>query len=41
MYSLLFFLENILVKDLQTMKLPQELHAFHDSYFSFAEGDFT
>jgi hypothetical protein len=41
MYSLLFFLPNILVKDSHTWKLPQVLHVFHDSYFSFVEGDFT
>jgi hypothetical protein len=40
MYSLLFFLINILEKDLQTWKLTQVLHAFHDSHFSFVEGDF-
>jgi hypothetical protein len=34
MCSLLFFLPIILVKDLQTWKLSQMLHDFHDSYFS-------
>jgi hypothetical protein len=41
MYLLLFFHPNILVKDLQMWKLPNVLHAFDDSYFSYVEGDFT
>jgi hypothetical protein len=41
MYSLLFFLLNILVKGLQMWKLSQVLHAFHDSYFSCVEQDFS
>jgi hypothetical protein len=41
MYPILFFLPNILVKDLQMWKHSQVLHAFHDSYFSFVEGDFA
>jgi hypothetical protein len=33
MYSLLFFLPNILVKGLQRWKLSQMLHALHDFIF--------